>query len=404
MDESEYTVYIRVPIPRGDFVDPPSVTWRPADDAALWKILSKTGTTQDDINWTQVASRFNVPVDFILKQVAYLTERHTSQVRAQLLKATAAARGGSSSAPSPVPGPDSAAASRSLRRDSPSIRNEAAGTASSLNTSRPGVSRNASTSTAVLRDAGEASSPQMGSSARTGTASRQADHVTRKRLSSLPIDSTPQSPPAEVSPPSDNDQPLSPGPAESSSGSSEDESYPAQSRIIRRPPRYQQDASNVYDEEDEESEPAFQPYQPPAAGSDRSGQSMTSTLKDEVRPSGARRAGKAARRPHHSQTSDSDTNLPTPARRPGRSSEQRTPGPLSPRRTTELAGRSPTVKSREGSDGTPSMGSSFSDLDDASVTQSALEEALASHMGRPGSSSRFSISQAFRSRYNQGGN
>lgn len=32
---------------------------------------------------------------------------------------------------------------------------------------------------------------------------------------------------------------------------------------------------------------------------------------------------------------------------------------------------------REGSEGTPSMGSSFSDLDDASVTQSALEEALA---------------------------
>lgn len=37
-------------------------------------------------------------------------------------------------------------------------------------------------------------------------------------------------------------------------------------------------------------------------------------------------------------------------------------GPLSPRRTAELAGRSPG-KGREGSDGTPSMGSSFSDLD-----------------------------------------
>ncbi|KAI6784264.1 Autophagy-related protein-like protein [Emericellopsis cladophorae] len=337
MGESEYTVYIRVPIPRGDFVDPPSVS-----DTLLASQVTKL-----------IASRFNVPVDFILKQVAYLTERHTSQVRAQLLKATAAARGG-----------------------------------------------NASTSTAVLRDAGEASSLQLGSSTRTGTASRQADHVLRKRLSSLPIDSTPQSPPAEVSPPSDNDQRLSPGPAESSSGSSEDESYPAQSRIIRRPPRYQQKASNVYDDEDDESEPAFQPYQPPAGGNDRSGQSMTSTLRDEVRPSGARRVGKAAQRPHHSQTSDSDTNLPTPARRPARSSEQRTPGPLSPRRTTELSGRSPIAKSREGSDGTPTLTSQL----DASVTQSALEEALASHMGRPGSSSRFSISQAFRSRYNQGGN
>lgn len=68
------------------------------------------------------------------------------------------------------------------------------------------------------------------------------------------------------------------------------------------------------------------------------------------------------------------------------------------------------------------MGSSYSDLDgklpcypqpawcsllttvlDASVTQSALEEALASHMNR-GAGSRFSISQAFRSRYNPGPN
>ncbi|KAL6713427.1 uroporphyrin-III C-methyltransferase [Lecanora helva] len=53
-----------------------------------------------------------------------------------------------------------------------------------------------------------------------------------------------------------------------------------------------------------------------------------------------------------------------------------------------------------GSDGTPSMGSSFSDLDDASVTQSALEEALANEMTQGGIGSRMStISQALRSRY-----
>lgn len=40
---------------------------------------------------------------------------------------------------------------------------------------------------------------------------------------------------------------------------------------------------------------------------------------------------------------------------------------------------------------------------DASVTQSALEEALASHM-KGAASSRFSISGAFRSRYAPGGN
>jgi hypothetical protein len=46
------------------------------------------------------------------------------------------------------------------------------------------------------------------------------------------------------------------------------------------------------------------------------------------------------------------------------------------------------------------MGSSFSDLDDASVTQSALEEALANEMQHGGVASRMStISQALRSRY-----
>ena len=55
---------------------------------------------------------------------------------------------------------------------------------------------------------------------------------------------------------------------------------------------------------------------------------------------------------------------------------------------------------KEGSDGSPSMGSSFSDLDDASVTQSALEEALANEMRHGGVASRMStISQALRSRY-----
>lgn len=86
---------------------------------------------------------------------------------------------------------------------------------------------------------------------------------------------------------------------------------------------------------------------------------------------------------------------------------------LSPRPAVELAaaGLSPLRRpgsGREGSDGSPSMGSSFSDLDDASVTQSALEEALMSNMqhGHNESvASRMSnISQALRSRvFDQGG-
>jgi hypothetical protein len=59
--EPSYTVFIRLPFPRGDFVDPPSVSaplylqtmltfqveWDAAKDKALWKILSKASKNSD---------------------------------------------------------------------------------------------------------------------------------------------------------------------------------------------------------------------------------------------------------------------------------------------------------------------------------------------------------------------
>jgi hypothetical protein len=57
----------------------------------------------------------------------------------------------------------------------------------------------------------------------------------------------------------------------------------------------------------------------------------------------------------------------------------RTAPPLSPRHRAELEKLSPRYR-KSGSEGSPSMGSSFSDLDDASVTQSALDDAVLSNM------------------------
>ncbi|CAG9940530.1 unnamed protein product [Clonostachys rosea f. rosea IK726] len=395
MADPIYTIWVRVPIPRGDFVDPPQVSWDSGKDEALWKILS--GAAQTEIDWNQVAETFDVPVDFLLRQVAYITERHASQVRAQVRKATAAAKVGSS-APSPVPGSESAGF-RSLRRNSLTARAGGSGAGTPLNASiRPIMSRNPSTSTAVLRDAGGSSSPRLGKPNPLG---RPAEQSGRRRLSSLPITSTPDP---------DPESPPSPGPAESDSTlTSDDESSPAQSRIIRRPPRFQQqDNSTDYaDDEEEESEPAFQPW-PSSNKNQTSAQDLTSTLRGDNREKFKRTPKSLGKKPvHHSpsQTSDSDAGSAATGGGMERSLEHGKPSPLSPRRTAELAGRSPGSKgySRDGSDGTPSMGSSFSDLDDASVTQSALEEALASHMNR-GAGSRFSISQAFRSRYTPSGN
>jgi hypothetical protein len=93
---------------------------------------------------------------------------------------------------------------------------------------------------------------------------------------------------------------------------------------------------------------------------------------------------------------------------------------LSPRRRAELRAvgsprRVGTAGTQVESDGTPSMGSSFSDLDgeylqkkfavnadcykDASISQSALEEALASNLRHGGASRLSNLSHAFRSRY-----
>ncbi|KAI8193480.1 Autophagy-related protein 29 [Colletotrichum sp. SAR 10_65] len=395
------TLFVRLPILRGEFTDPPPVTWDSTKDDVLWNILS--GAAKTEIDWNELAAHFDVTVDFLLQQVAYLTERHTAQLRAQVRKATAAAKG--SAAPSPIPGAEPHSHQRtisalSIRRDSPLPRNDASTPATPITTSlRPNLSRNGSAGTITRNLGGEGTSTaRPGATTKPSTTSRPSNdgQQQRRRLSSLPIQSTPRSP-----------EPASPPDESSSPASSDDESSPAQSRIIRRPPRFQQQRDggvNLDDEDDDDAEPAFLQYKPQSASNASSAQDMGSTLRGD--PRNARRTPKGKERIHHSETSDSSTSSPALISRSSATSDRRPTaggGPLSPRRAAELSGKSPSSKgkgySRDGSDGTPSMGSSFSDLDDASVTQSALEEALASKMQDGAIGSRFSISQAFRSRY-----
>jgi hypothetical protein len=231
-----------------------------------------------------------------------------------------------------------------------------------------------------------------------------------------------------LEPPTTSPQP-DPLSSPSSQSDSSDSSLPAQSRLLRRPPRFtsKHDPSESNDNSDDE-EPAFMPFAEPTH------QDPSATLRGDPRITNRRNPPthkKSITAVHQSQTSDSSAS--SAALTPARARPEATPprhkftGPLSPRRTAELAGRSPISKGkgREGSDGTPSMGSSFSDLDgmiphstnspssvrcvsmlmlyiiDASVTQSALEEALASNMQAGGgmASRMSSISQALRSKY-----
>jgi hypothetical protein len=345
----------------------------------------------------------------------YLTERHTSQLRAQMLRA-AAARG--SSAPSPVPGAESPATFEPMRRigsgagRAPSALSVRKETATPLSTNeeehdsagvagpsaqsnlpmRPRTARTSSASTAVPA--------QSQPSTRPGTATHHSDPQ-RRRFSYLPTPSGQQQQQQRQQEEEDAEKPLSSPAASTSSSSSSSSSSesPVQSRIIRRPPRFGAGGTGGgagYDEDDDDDdEPAFLPFNPQGASSAQGttsgsgGQDLGATLRGDMRGlAGGRRGGDDAS--NQSQTSDSSVgSAAIVSRRPGTagggggaavgSGERRLPGgqrgqqgPLSPRRTAELAGRGLGSNkgkgtSREGSDGTPSMGSSYSDLDGDSI-------------------------------------
>jgi hypothetical protein len=261
----------------------------------------------------------------------------------------------------------------------------------------------------------------------SGGTSKAATDTPRRRLTSLPITTG-------IDDQDDQDDrdydrnyggaaPQSPGPAEYSSAassSSASSSSPAQSRIIRRPPRFQGNDGRSFgnnDDDDEDVEPAFLPYTTKAGSLTTGPYDLSATLRGSPQDSGKRRPKESRRdRIHHSQTSDSSTSsVPVSRGTP----ETRRNGPLSPRRTTELAGQSPGSRSKvysQDSNGGSSDESSFilegrtytyssmraptKWITDGSVTQSALESAYASNF-QDGTIASLgtTITRAFRSRY-----
>ncbi|KAH7360091.1 hypothetical protein BKA65DRAFT_492352 [Rhexocercosporidium sp. MPI-PUGE-AT-0058] len=386
--DPSYTVFIRLPFARGDFMDPISVEWDASKDKALWKILSKA-SKNSDIDWNELATKFEVTLAFLLQQAAWLYERQLLQVRAQMRK-VGVSKG--SAAPSPVPwnnsesvggegmrrtgsggGGPRVTSALSSRKDSPLPKNEPS------NSGRPWAPPFSRTSSANTTITSRNLPPQT---------SPRPQHATLKRS----LSPTPKTRPAPTSPP------ISP-----SSSSSSDSIPIHQSRLLRnRPSRYTKKGgqpASPHPVDSEDDEPAFMPilHQDPSATLRGDPRNITRRGPGHTHNVSKRQVDLGVQ----SHTSDSSASS-TPATAPHRRdmhARDRPVGPLSPRRTAELAG---TGKgSGKGSDGTPSMGSSFSDLDDASVTQSALEEALASNMQAGGgmASRMSSISQALRSKY-----
>ena len=201
------------------------------------------------------------------------------------------------------------------------------------------------------------------------------------------------------------DRPRTPSakPRESSSSSSESESEAevpmSRSRAYTRRPRFSASRAplNALSDADEDSEdsPPFLPFADPKVANKPTPQAQdpSATLRIPPKEQASQKPGPKI------ETKSRQTLKPTRTVNSSSSSAQSQPArsPQAP-----LSSLSPRQRrlAKEGSEGTPSMGSSFSDLDDASVTQSALEEALANEMTHGGVASRMStISQALRSRY-----
>ncbi|KAE8410585.1 hypothetical protein BDV36DRAFT_302610 [Aspergillus pseudocaelatus] len=401
--DTNFTVFIRLPFPRGDFAE-----WNAAKDQALWDLLSRP-SKGDDIDWKALAERFDVTLQFLLQQAAWLYDRQLSQVRWQMRKV------GTTQSSSPSPAPGSISGSTALggqsakggpgaaprvpsrlsshqkdtlpQRGPPPRRTSSATTVNQIKISR----ESPRTETPV-----ELKDPRWESVNRRSSASKR-DHAP---VPSAPVHKSPVLQEEDFS-----------SSSASSSSSDEDDGLASRRGLrFRRFGKFSTHRPGLRDdEEDEDESPAFLPLSraQPEAARDPSAQDLNATLRlqGEDHAGARRRTSEQSPIPRASVTTESSTSstssgAPVTVPRRGVNS---IPSPLSSSRRRELAHLSPqrlNASGRDASDGTPSMGSSYSDLDDASVTQSALEEALLSNMQHGGMASRMStISQALRSRY-----
>lgn len=427
-------------------MDPPPVAWSAAKERALWDVISRQGQGKGNgIDWHALANQFEVTQPFILQQAAWLYERQLSQVRAQLKKVS----NRQSAMPSPAPG----SMTSSLAGGQPMKR---AGSGGSRVPSRLSTQHVGSPSLG-----GEGSTPPTPAKSRTslplktGPVNAQPTQVRTGSGSSQPLSRQPskENNPAAYSHSrrSSTQQQLSRSPGQrkqqARESDSEDEVSESKASVrrahssnaMRKAPSLRRDVQSQaqaqanrqgIDEDDDapnflpfatDADDAKPPSQTPTSPSDpsatiRGGFALAqrpathrrSTLERIISPTKAATAADQTRRPStilqngSSSGSSVSSSQPNPnATRPTSTRLANRPGStaaatLSPRQQAALR------QQRHGSESSPSMGSSFSDLDEASVTQSALEEALMSNMGNTTNTmaSKVSgISQAIRSRY-----
>ncbi|KAI6245543.1 Autophagy-related protein 29 [Erysiphe necator] len=372
--EPQYIVFIRVPFPRSDFVDPPFVDWDAAKDKQLWKILSNT-SKNSNIDWNKLAMKFDVPLTFLLQQIACLYEQQMQQVKAQIRKVRETK--GLSVSPV-VPGAKSDSGGEIVKgsqvavgiaqetvhstRTGPSIGSRISpilphrkDTTGQITTSNNAIHLTAPLGSRKKSDNTAIESLELSPRPHSSTLYQEsASPKLQVRLSSG-ANLLPQTSPSEIQSSSES----------SSTESSSDSELSTLKSVLRRPTRFTPKPGHDKYAHDEEDELVFMPL----AKEGMTYQNLISNT-DSI--------NKKVSKPEL----DTSTDI---AQQPD----------LSNLLMSQIKG-----KGREVIDAAPSMGSSFSDLEDTSITQSALEEALASKMQAGGMASRMSsISQALRSKY-----
>ncbi|TQB74044.1 hypothetical protein MPDQ_005244 [Monascus purpureus] len=402
-EDVNFTVFIRLPFARGDFVE-----WNAVKDQALWDVLSRP-SKGDDVDWKALADRFDVTLPFLLQQAAWLYDRQLSKVRAQMRKAGTT----HPHATSPPPWSGSGSSALGVQSITRNILNPGAHPPSrptmlqkdSYSQRGTGYPQRTSSVTSVHamrgpRDSSQNTTPTVESrEPRWEAHDRRPSFKQEQARTALPRES-----------PTLEEEDLS----SSSESESDDEDHEVPNTrgpLFKRFGKFSTYKPGMRgDEEDEDDSPAFLPLDRqngPAPG-EPPAQDLNATLRLNAERPGMPRwhtTGRPSIPTNKSLITESSASSASSGVAISRS---QTEGPrgasqagvLSPRRTAELAHRGSRASGKDTSEGTPSMGSSFSDLDDASVTQSALEEALLSNMQRGGMASRMStISQALRSRY-----
>ncbi|RPB04096.1 hypothetical protein L873DRAFT_1667225 [Choiromyces venosus 120613-1] len=358
--EEKYIVYLRFPFARNGFVDPPQVDWDAGKESA---------------------SHLQVSRAFLLQQAAWLYERELSQIQAQMRKAGLNTNLGFPTPPSPRP------QSPAVMGGVPMTRTGTAGTAdlrvhSSLSVRSNPITTPTPRATPLPPTPTTATRPVAQPISRTGSARTATQVTTAHRLSSH-VPAEPSRIPSPTQRPSSSE--VSEEEIESSTTGSSDDDDDDDDDTNQPPRRLQgflkKNRGMSSDEDDGDDEPAFLPFASTEKPSSVGEANMTGTvvLPRRRMAGGMSGKGKEVNRSVTSPAFEAALKKKVPA---AMGSPRKFP-------VTDSAGPS-----------SPSMGSSFSDLSDASVTQSAMEDAYLSTMQAGGMGSRMSsLSQAVRSRY-----